>query len=434
MSPSSPRPRRRPPKTFPRCRWTSTRRPVRGGTGGRVATKRADSGVVAMGIRSRGRRRTQGQARKEARRAQDRRVADRRRPGREQRCSPSSSRSFREPLEPGLVVSGEIRDPEALGDALKRFFDLHKLPKRGVRLGVSNNRIGVRIFEIEGIADAQSARECDPLPGGGSAADPARSGGARLRRPGRARSCRRHRVEAHPARRRVPGGRRPVPAGVSSRRSPGRRDRPRGVRSPPRRSRLPAERDPSAGALVGGRDRPRPHDDRRLDRTALRVRPRSRLGRLVAERRDRARARSRSERGRVDQATALVLARDRASRGSRRSRSRRHGTASSAHSAASLASSSPRCSSTRLSPAALGIGEIVLTGGRRTWTVWPRRSASSSASRPPRRSVQAAQGRPEGRTRRAAWLARDCHRPRDRGLMRAVNLLPRDLERQSRRR
>ncbi len=60
---------------------------------------------------------------------------------------------FREPLPPGLVVSGEIRDPDALGDALKRFFELHKLPKRGVRLGLSNNRIGVRVFEIEGVTD-----------------------------------------------------------------------------------------------------------------------------------------------------------------------------------------------------------------------------------------------------------------------------------------
>jgi type IV pilus assembly protein PilM len=79
---------------------------------------------------------------------------------------------FREPLEPGLVVSGEIRDPDALGDALKRFFELHKLPKRGVRLGVSNNRIGVRIFEIEGVADMQQlenairfrAEEVLPIP------------------------------------------------------------------------------------------------------------------------------------------------------------------------------------------------------------------------------------------------------------------------------
>jgi len=79
---------------------------------------------------------------------------------------------FREPLEPGLVVSGEIRDPETLGDALKRFFELHKLPKRGVRLGVSNNRIGVRIFEIEGVSDPQQlenairfrAEEVLPIP------------------------------------------------------------------------------------------------------------------------------------------------------------------------------------------------------------------------------------------------------------------------------
>lgn len=79
---------------------------------------------------------------------------------------------FREPLEPGLVVSGEIRDPDALGEALKRFFELHKLPKRGVRLGLANNRIGVRVFEIEGVTDPQQlenairfrAEEVLPIP------------------------------------------------------------------------------------------------------------------------------------------------------------------------------------------------------------------------------------------------------------------------------
>ena len=78
---------------------------------------------------------------------------------------------FREPLEPGVVVSGEIRDPDTLGDALKRFFDLHKLPKRGVRLGLSNNRIGVRVFDIDGVADEQlenairfRAEEVLPIP------------------------------------------------------------------------------------------------------------------------------------------------------------------------------------------------------------------------------------------------------------------------------
>ena len=59
----------------------------------------------------------------------------------------------REALEPGVVVGGEVRDPEALAGALKEFFDRHKLPKRNVRLGLANNRIGVRTLEIVGIAD-----------------------------------------------------------------------------------------------------------------------------------------------------------------------------------------------------------------------------------------------------------------------------------------
>jgi type IV pilus assembly protein PilM len=67
--------------------------------------------------------------------------------------SPELVEAYREPLEPGVVVSGEIRDSETLTAALSRFFDLHKLPKKGVRLGISNNRIGVRVFEIEGVAD-----------------------------------------------------------------------------------------------------------------------------------------------------------------------------------------------------------------------------------------------------------------------------------------
>jgi type IV pilus assembly protein PilM len=59
----------------------------------------------------------------------------------------------REPLNPGIVVGGELRDPDALSEALKDFFAKHKLPKRGVRLGIANNRIGVRTFEIVGIQD-----------------------------------------------------------------------------------------------------------------------------------------------------------------------------------------------------------------------------------------------------------------------------------------
>jgi type IV pilus assembly protein PilM len=78
----------------------------------------------------------------------------------------------REELEPGIVVGGELRDPEALAEALKEFFQKHKLPKRGVRLGIANNRIGVRTFDITGIHDQKQltnaikfrAQEALPIP------------------------------------------------------------------------------------------------------------------------------------------------------------------------------------------------------------------------------------------------------------------------------
>jgi len=59
----------------------------------------------------------------------------------------------RGPLPSGIVVSGEVRDIPALAAALDEFFRTHKLPRRGVRLGVATNRIGVRSFELEGIED-----------------------------------------------------------------------------------------------------------------------------------------------------------------------------------------------------------------------------------------------------------------------------------------
>jgi type IV pilus assembly protein PilM len=78
----------------------------------------------------------------------------------------------REDLEPGLVVGGELREPELLAEALRAFFRKHKLPRQGIRLGIANNRIGVRIFEIGGIADPRQlenairfrAQEALPIP------------------------------------------------------------------------------------------------------------------------------------------------------------------------------------------------------------------------------------------------------------------------------
>src|SRR5947207_7069355 len=59
----------------------------------------------------------------------------------------------RVPLEPGIVVGGEVRDVPALAAALDRFFTEHKLPRRGIRLGIGTNRIGVRTLDIRGIDD-----------------------------------------------------------------------------------------------------------------------------------------------------------------------------------------------------------------------------------------------------------------------------------------
>jgi type IV pilus assembly protein PilM len=78
----------------------------------------------------------------------------------------------RQDLEPGVIVSGELRDPDALVSALKDFFKRHKLPRQGVRLGIANNRIGVRTFELSGIDDVKQlenairfrAHEALPIP------------------------------------------------------------------------------------------------------------------------------------------------------------------------------------------------------------------------------------------------------------------------------
>ena len=78
----------------------------------------------------------------------------------------------RQPLEQGIVVGGELRDPDRLTEQLKSFFARNKLPKKNVRLGIASNRIGVRIFDVAGIADDKAltnaiqfrAQEALPIP------------------------------------------------------------------------------------------------------------------------------------------------------------------------------------------------------------------------------------------------------------------------------
>jgi type IV pilus assembly protein PilM len=78
----------------------------------------------------------------------------------------------REELDSGVVVGGELRESEELAAALRDFFRKHKLPRQNVRLGISNNRVGVRTFEISGIHDEKQlanavryrAQETLPIP------------------------------------------------------------------------------------------------------------------------------------------------------------------------------------------------------------------------------------------------------------------------------
>jgi type IV pilus assembly protein PilM len=86
--------------------------------------------------------------------------------------SPEVVQLARRPLDEGVVVGGELRDLEGLAETLRSFFAEHKLPRKNVRLGIANNRIGVRTFEITGIEDPKQlenairfrAQETLPIP------------------------------------------------------------------------------------------------------------------------------------------------------------------------------------------------------------------------------------------------------------------------------
>jgi type IV pilus assembly protein PilM len=88
------------------------------------------------------------------------------------KAGPRVVRMARTPLKRGVVVGGELREPDELAAALKTFFRKNRLRRTCVRLGVSNNRIGVRTFEIAGIEDEKQlanairfrAQETLPIP------------------------------------------------------------------------------------------------------------------------------------------------------------------------------------------------------------------------------------------------------------------------------
>ena len=279
--------------------------------------------------------------------------------------SPELVQAVREPLEHGIVVGGELRDPEALAVALKAFFQRHKLPKRGVRLGIANNRIGVRTFEVVGIDDPKQlanairfrAQEVLPIPLEEAVLDyQVLSSSVNERRPeGAAASCSSSRTASSSTATSTPARRRGSRSSAST-------SRPLrcSARSPSPTTRVPgAER----GALVAvsvGHDRSTfaVSDGRICEFTrvlewggwALNVAIARALDTSPSEAEPIKRALSFTGSAVVPEGFSdeqLATAREAARRSCRRSRG----------------SSSPRSSSTRTSPARSSIGEIVLTGG-----------------------------------------------------------------------
>jgi type IV pilus assembly protein PilM len=66
---------------------------------------------------------------------------------------PELRQVVRETLPTGVVVGGELRQPQVLTDVLARLFQANGLPPQAARLGIANDRVGVRAFEITGAAD-----------------------------------------------------------------------------------------------------------------------------------------------------------------------------------------------------------------------------------------------------------------------------------------
>ena len=178
--------------------------------------------------------------------------------------APELVQVVREPLEPGVVVGGELRDPEALAEALKRFFErtscrngrparrreqphrrAHLRDRRHRRPAQLENAIRFRAQEVLPIPLDEAVLDYHVL------GDDVREDGTTSKRILLVVAYR-ELVDRY-----VPACRR---AGSAA-----RRYRPRGVRAAAlaRRSR---RRDAGAGALVAVVGRPRPLDVRRLRR------------------------------------------------------------------------------------------------------------------------------------------------------------------------
>ena len=194
-----------------------------------------------------------GASRGEAgRRTEDRRVAARGRPRVGERLGRRCSRSPSTRSRPDSSSGRGARRRRASRSRSRTSSRSTSFPGRAVRVGIANNRIGVRTIDLAGIADPKQlanavrfrAQEALPIP-----IDEAV---ARLPGPLRARERGGHARQEGPARRRLPRPRGRLRARVQARGPPARRHRPRGVRAPAgARPRRPAGRTSrSESALV----------------------------------------------------------------------------------------------------------------------------------------------------------------------------------------
>src|SRR5262245_7501013 len=230
---------------------------------------------------------------------------------------------------------------------------------------------------------------------------------------------------AHSARRRLSGPARPVCGGMQEGRPQAGRSRSRSFRAPAgdRRACAPRSRaDERCGRRRLGR--PRSFDFCRLRRSSVRVHPCARLGRRDPQYRHRPRAGHRPLRGRADQASVVAHAARHTRRldgrpGSSRARRRSAPTTELRARARFLASVLPEAAR--------------FTRHRRDRPDRRRRASRRARGRAPdadrrRRSAGgpagARQGRKEDQRRRAGRLARNCNRPRNRGLTDASSQPP----------
>ena len=254
----------------------------------------------------------------------------------------------RQGLDSGIIVAGELREPEALAEALKTFFRDNKLPKQAVRLGIASNRIGVRTFDIGGITDPKQlenairfrAQETLPIPLEEAVLDYQILGenvdeeGAKTQRvllvvayrdlvDRYVAACRKAGIklvgidlEAFALLRAL--GERPADAGNA--------------------------------AIVVVSVGSRALDARGVERRVLRVHPHHRMGRPESERRDRAGHGRHTRRGGAVKLSLSLLEPPKTCRASSPSRRPRFARRSTKSSSSSRESSSPRSSSTRASP------------------------------------------------------------------------------------